>query len=92
MPVALARRDRPATVTKTVVRVTTVPAKADGRTPAKDRKADPAKGDDDKNKNDGDKGKDKDDGGKGDKRADDKDDDQDQPKDDRRLRRRRRQW
>jgi uncharacterized membrane protein YgcG len=82
VPVALARRDRPATVTKTVVRVTTVPAKADGRTPAKDRKADPA-GDDDKNKNDGakDKGKEKDDG-KDDKPADDKDDDQGQPKDD----------
>ena len=88
VPVALARRDRAATVTKTVVRVTTVPAKADGRTPVKDRKADPAKGDDDKTKDDKDndkgkdKGKDKDNDGKGDKPADDKDDDQDQPKDD----------
>jgi hypothetical protein len=83
VPVALARRDGPATVTKTVVvRVTTVPAKADGRTPAKDRKADPA-GDDDKNKNDGAKGKGKDkDDGKDDKPADDKDDDQNQSKDD----------
>ena len=85
VPVALARRDRPATVTKTVVRVTTVPAKADGRTPAKDRKADPAKGDDDKTKddkdNDGPRTRTRTDG-KGDKPADDKDDDQDQPKDD----------